>query len=109
MLAELLNTTNAYLMGRITLHQLEEWLLTNLQSILDCGDDRAIKIANELDADLVEFGENLIDKSTIREHLQRYCVFAMPIIYSDSPASASTDVSILADAVPVNEYAFSLP
>jgi len=44
--------------------------LSNLQRILDSGDEAAIDVANEIDADLVELGEGLIDETTIREHLQ---------------------------------------
>ena len=60
MLMKLLEQTRSYLVGEITLRELENWLITNLQTILDSGDEKAFVIVNELDADLVEFGEGII-------------------------------------------------
>ncbi|MBI2909151.1 MAG: hypothetical protein HYX92_16015 [Chloroflexi bacterium] len=70
MLRELLNRIYDYVMGRSTLAGLETWLLSNLQEILDSGDDKAIHVANQLDADLVELGEGLIDEATFRQRLE---------------------------------------
>lgn len=72
MITELLNRVDSYLLGKVSLQHLEEWLLSNLQSILDSGDNKAVDLANKLDADLVEVTEGLIDESAIREYLQRY-------------------------------------
>lgn len=46
----------------ITLDELEEWLVLNLQAILDSGDEMAVDIANTLDPSLVELRENLINE-----------------------------------------------
>lgn len=67
---ELLDHIRDYLNDRCTLQDLEVWVLSNLQRILDSGDEAAIDVANEIDADLVELGEGLIDEVTLREHLQ---------------------------------------
>lgn len=69
---ELLYNIERYLNSHCTLQELESWLLSNLQRILDSGDEKAIDVANEIDADLVELGEGLIDETTIRGHLQRF-------------------------------------
>lgn len=69
---ELLDKVQCYLNGRCTLRDLETWLLSRLQGILDAGDRTAINIANQLDADLVQVGEGLIDTKTLQEHLQSY-------------------------------------
>ena len=61
-----------YLEGHSSLQQLEEWLLSHLQQILDSGDATAIEIANKLDADLVELGEGLTDQGTLQQRLQSY-------------------------------------
>jgi hypothetical protein len=98
MLAELLKKTKDYVLGISTLQELEEWLLCNLQNILDSGDDRAADIANELDADLVEFTEGIIDESDIRGHLQRHMITMTPVIYTDIGISVSTDV-ITSDSI----------
>ena len=67
---ELLDHIRDYLNDQCTLQDLEVWVLSNLQKILDSGDKATIAIANEIDADLVELGEGLIDELTLREHLQ---------------------------------------
>ena len=71
-MTELLNRIDSYLLGESTLRHLEEWLLSNLQNIIDLADQKAIDLANQIDADLVELSEGLIDEATIREYLQRY-------------------------------------
>lgn len=73
MLHQLLNYVECYLTERCSLRDLEAWLLSNLQGILDSGDKTAIEVANQVDADLIEFGEGLIDEATLRERLER-CV-----------------------------------
>ena len=45
-------------------------MLSNIQRILDSGNEADIEVTNEIDADLVELGEGLIDEATLREHLQ---------------------------------------
>ena len=49
--------------------------MSNLQKILDSGDESAIEAVNQLDADLIELGEDLIYESSIQEHLQSYIGF----------------------------------
>ena len=63
---------DSYLLLQRTLRDLEAWLLSNLQQILDSGEKTAIDLANELDADLVQLGEGLIDELAFREKLQTY-------------------------------------
>lgn len=72
MLTQLLNRIDSYLLLHCTLQDLEAWLLSNLQRILDFGQKTAIDLANEVDADLVELGEGLIDELTFRERLLSY-------------------------------------
>lgn len=72
MMTEFLNRIDSYLLGEGTLRYLEEWLLSNLQNIIDSADQKAIDLANWIDADLIELSEGLIDEATIREYLQRY-------------------------------------
>jgi len=72
MLAQLLNYMDSYLLLHCTRRELETWLLSNLQRILDSGEEAAIDLANKVDADLVELGEGLMDELTFRERLQGY-------------------------------------
>jgi len=72
MLAQLLCYIDSYLVLHSTLQDLETWLVSNLQRILDSGEEAAIDLANEIDADLVEFGEGIMDELAFRERLQGY-------------------------------------
>jgi len=72
MLTELLNHIDACLLLRCTVRDLETWLVSNLQRILDSGDSHVVEIANRVDADLVELDEGLIDEMTLRERLDSY-------------------------------------
>ena len=69
LLLELLDSIDRYLIGISGVHDLEEWVVANLQRILDSGDDEAIRLVNEVDASLVEMGEGLIDPVTLHSHL----------------------------------------
>ncbi len=71
-LQSLVNRIDRYLIGAAALKELEAWLVANLQAILDSRDSRAIELANQLDADLVELGEGIIDAKDFRERLEAY-------------------------------------
>lgn len=58
-----------YLGGTRQLSELEEWLVGNLQDILDSGDARTIDMANALDALLIEKSERLVDEEEIRRNV----------------------------------------
>jgi hypothetical protein len=70
MFHELLEQIESYIRGECGLKDLEGWLLSNLQTILDSGDRKAIELADELDADLVELNEALIDEQILRERIE---------------------------------------
>jgi hypothetical protein len=63
---------DSYLLLRSTVRDLETWLMSNLQGILDSGDNEAAELTNRVDADLIELGEGLIDETTLRERLDSY-------------------------------------
>ncbi len=70
MFHELLEQIESYMNAECGLKDLEGWLLSNLQTILDSGDMKAIELADELDADLVELNEALIDERILRERIE---------------------------------------
>ena len=120
-MTQLLNCIDSYLLLQYTLRDLEAWLLSNLQRILDSGEKAAIDLVNEVDAGLVELGEDLIDELTFREHLQRY-VFTirdtLPLRYyetqpRDTVATTSTetiksDVAVIGPVVDLRlEHSFA--
>jgi len=79
MLLQLLEKVKDYLSFGCSVQDLEAWLVSNLQNILDSRDTKAINLANKLDADLVELHEGLIDNVTFRRRLQDYVMDALTI------------------------------
>jgi hypothetical protein len=69
-LFELLNEIDHYLTGRSSDRYLESWVVTNLQRILDSGDNVAIRLANEVDVSFIETGEGIIDWATLKDRLE---------------------------------------
>ncbi|CAI4029902.1 hypothetical protein DNFV4_00322 [Nitrospira tepida] len=73
MISELLQTSALtqeiiqYLSRERSASELEEWLVGNLQDILDSGDHKAIEIANQVDALLIEKGEQLLSEDQFRD------------------------------------------
>jgi hypothetical protein len=63
MLEQLRAKVAEYLQGSIPLDRLEDWLISHLQTILDSGDEGAIKSADTLDAALVRLHEGLISEA----------------------------------------------
>jgi hypothetical protein len=61
-----------FLVGRTALSELEAWLVRNLQRILEAGDVAAMALANDLDADIVQFDEGLFDERELLERLATY-------------------------------------
>ena len=58
---DLLDRIDRYLVGETTARELEIWLISNLQRILDSKDESAINLANAVDAGLVNLSEKVID------------------------------------------------
>lgn len=89
-----------YLGHQASLQEVGEWLLAHLQEILDSGDRDTIRLANQVDADLVEFNEGLIDESILRERLERYRASnASPSEYS-THAYSESDIIFSSVGVP---------
>ena len=82
---------DSYLLAHCTRRDLETWLLSNLQIILDSGEKAAIDLANKVDADLVEFGEGLMDELTLREHLQSYIRSGDTLLVQSQPDYTSSE------------------
>lgn len=72
MLNQLLDAIENYLNKQSTLKELETWLISHLQEILDSKDERAINKANQIDADIIEFGEGLIEENILNERFKSY-------------------------------------
>lgn len=59
-------------MGLISLKELEDWLVEHLQEMLDSGEQAAIEMANQIDADFAEYSQGILDEQTIYDMLRSY-------------------------------------
>lgn len=84
MIREIREHIDSYLVGRSSLRDLESWVLSNLQTILSSGDETAIDIANQIDADLVELSEQLTDEITLRGRFAGYVARSLTL-YGNIP------------------------
>ena len=103
MIAELLQTSTLvqvlvqYLSGARSTPELEEWLIGNLQGLLDSGDNGAIELANQVDALFVEMSEGLISEGQLRESISTILARRGTPLALDS--SASTNKVIYSDRI----------
>lgn len=99
MLRRVLNCVYKYLNGHCTLKDLQTWLLSNLQRILESGDEAAIEVANQIDADLIELGEGLIDEMGVQERLANYVRFreSISLVLSEIEHTATTHATVAAE------------
>lgn len=67
MLSQLLAEIDGYLAGQRTLRDVESWLVSRLQAISRSDDALAMEIANQVDADLIEFGEGILSEDVLWE------------------------------------------
>lgn len=70
MIRELLGQVDRYLTGVLTARGLESWLVTNLDAILDSGDQKAIDAANKIDATLIRLSDGELTEWDLRRDLQ---------------------------------------
>ena len=99
-LAHLLLSLEHYLHQQCSLRDIGELLLTRLQDILDSGDQQTISLANHIDADLIEHGEDLIDETTLRARFEHYLAsHPLPFQYSTN-ANSESDVIFTPVGVP---------
>lgn len=75
--------------------------MSNLQRILDSGDEAAINIANEIDADLVQLGEGLLNEATLREHLQSLISISdtIPVDFPEIVLDTMSHATVAAETV----------
>ncbi|MCL4535187.1 MAG: hypothetical protein M1370_08540 [Bacteroidetes bacterium] len=64
--------------------------MIHLQDILDSKDKQAIRLANSIDADLIQLNEGIIDEETFHDRLQAYVRLAETVSNSIGPGPDST-------------------
>ena len=72
MLSQLLAEIDGYLAGQRTLRDVESWLVSRLQAISRSDDALTMEIANQVDADLIEFGEGILSEDVLWERWHDY-------------------------------------
>lgn len=71
---ELMEILHAYLNDEISLDDLESWLVINLQDFINVNDAETMKIVDELDADLVEYGMGTLEEIDVYERVREYLI-----------------------------------
>jgi len=106
MRAQLAQIIHRYLIGELRVQELEDWLVSQLQRILDGGDRIAMEIADEVDADLVWFGERLISEKILRDRLWVYLsrLNTINVIFEDAARVTSFYTTTASQAVPVTVH-----
>ena len=96
---KLVGYIGCYLSGECPLRQLETWLLSNLQFIIDSNDATATELANKIDTDLVELGEGLTNESSFREHLSKYMQVANSVILKHKETEQADETIITGSSI----------
>jgi len=89
----LVNVLFQYLGKTLSISELEDWLVGNLQDILSSGDSKAIEIANEVDALLVEESEKLITEEQLKKKLSVLISEKLSINSVDTSGSCNKVIS----------------
>jgi hypothetical protein len=69
MRAKLIAEIFRYVSGEAGINDLHGWLVAHLQAIQGSGDDVAMKIADQLDVDLIHLSDGVVSEQTVWEHL----------------------------------------
>ncbi len=84
MYSVLIEAIKAYLSNKLSLHDLENFVVSRLQDILDSSEQRPIDLVNEVDALLIERGENVISDEGFREQVSRLATPQGELLVMDS-------------------------
>ena len=102
MRSQFVTVLNNFLSGSTSLIDLQTWLLERLQAISDSSDIVAIEAANEIDADLIALGEQLIDEHSFVEKLQNLRDKLQTITVEYSDKKESTVSALISNAAVVS-------
>jgi hypothetical protein len=106
--SEFVTRLEHFLSGSMTLVELQEWVLANLQAILDSGDSTIIEAANKIDADLIGINEGLIDESSFMETLHglRDKLQTIDVKFSELQPATTTISELISEASDICSLGF---
>lgn len=90
MVAQIFKMVDEYLIGYRTVREIETWLAAQTQLIHKSGEQRAIQLANQLEADLIDLSEGLLDEASIRERWDGYLSQASTVILEAAKPAVQT-------------------
>ena len=97
MRGEFVGSLNRFVSGSASVVDFQEWLLANLQSIMESGDSDLMEAADELDADLVQLGEALLDEATLFTRamlwIEKLQTIPLQVVAQGASAASATTVA----------------
>ncbi len=92
MFRQIAGEVQRYLLGSSSLMELEAWVVANTQRIIESGDPRALYVANQIDADIIDLGERSLDEVEFKTKLRNY-IGMNETIHVELGQAAATTVS----------------
>lgn len=100
MFQALLNELTRYVNGLSNSRDLEAWVVSHLQAILDSGDERAVELANEVDSLLIELGEGLATEADLLDNAQALVHANETVtVFQGQPADVVDEGAVAAESI----------
>jgi hypothetical protein len=105
---EILQIFRNYLSGKTRLNDLEDWVLSRIQGILNSGDQEAIALIDRVDALLIEIGAGLASEEDLFNAIA-CSVSDADTIRLDLSLNEAPDVSVLSVKQSTDSYSTEPP
>jgi hypothetical protein len=69
---EVLQVFRKYVSGMVRMNDLEDWILSHIQGILNSGNQEAIALIDEVDALLIEIGAGISSEQDLFDTISRF-------------------------------------
>ena len=99
----LLKHLDNFLLGSETVEDIEVWLTANLDEILDSRDALLVDLANNLESDLIEYGEDVLNEETLRDRIHSYYKGLTTIVNEASSETSVTEVGSSTETLNLKE------
>ena len=100
MYQSLLTELSRYGAGLCTARDLEAWVISELQTILDSNDQEAIDLANQAEGVLVEFSAGLMPEPKLRQSIEALARIGETLRLEIAEAPRGIDDRIESSAIP---------